>query len=118
MQETLLKTRYFERGLPSSLWKVNFIFFIRTHSLLTYKIMKNKRGLELVFFMLQNKFKKVSFINVVLPDQVWWCNIKHFLSYSKITFADLCKSINELNYATHFKGCLFGEKIKNNGQKL
>ena len=28
-------------------------------------------------FRLQNKFRKIP-----LPDQVWWCNIKRFLSYS------------------------------------
>ena len=47
MQETLLKMRYFERGLSKSLKKVNFVFFL-TQSLLMVKVMKNKRDLEQV----------------------------------------------------------------------
>ena len=33
-------------------------------------------------FRLRNKFIS-SFISYVLSDQIWWCNIKRFLSYSK-----------------------------------
>ena len=40
----------------------------------------NKRGLELVT-MLQGQ--KKSFISYALSEQLWWCNIKRFLSYSK-----------------------------------
>ena len=32
-------------------------------------------------FSLQSKFRKI--ISYVLSEQVWWCNIKWFLSYSK-----------------------------------
>ena len=39
--------RYFERGFSKSL-KSELYFFFRTHSLLTYKVIRNKRGLELV----------------------------------------------------------------------
>ena len=41
------KVRYFERVLSKSLKKSNFIFF-RTQSFLIDKIIKNKRGLELI----------------------------------------------------------------------
>ena len=47
MQEVLLKIRYFERGLSKRLKKDNYFLF-RTQSLLMDKIIKNKRGLELV----------------------------------------------------------------------
>ena len=49
------------------------------------QIVKNKRGLELVISR-SSGYKKCqnnSSISYVLSDQVWWCNIKHFLSYSK-----------------------------------
>ena len=49
------------------------------------KIIKNKRGLELGPVALQatKQVQKNSFISYVLSDQVWWCNIKWFFSYSK-----------------------------------
>ena len=34
-------------------------------------------------FRSQNKFRKNFFIHYILSDQVWWCNVKQFLSYSK-----------------------------------
>ena len=45
MQEITLKNKYFD-GLSNSVEKVNFIFW--TQSLLMNKLMKNKRGMELV----------------------------------------------------------------------
>ena len=46
MQEFLLKIKYFERGLSKSLIKL--YFFFQTQSLLMDKVIKSKRGLELV----------------------------------------------------------------------
>ena len=40
--------RYFEIGLSNSLEKVNFYFFFGTQSLLMHKVIKTKRGPELV----------------------------------------------------------------------
>ena len=34
-------------------------------------------------FKLQNKFKNIPLL-VILSGQVWWCNVKPFLGYSKI----------------------------------
>ena len=60
-------------------------FFFWTQSLLMVKVIKNKRGLELV--TCHSSDYKISsqnlFISYILSDQVWWCNIKRFLSYSK-----------------------------------
>ena len=39
--------------------------------------------IEESFFKLQKKVQKNSFIGYILSDQVWWCNLKQFLSYSK-----------------------------------
>ena len=37
-----------------------------------------------MLFRLQNKFRKIPLlISYILSDQVWWCNIKQCLSYSK-----------------------------------
>ena len=54
------------------------------------KVIENKRGLEIVTIALKvtKQVQKHSFISYVLSDQVWWCNIKWFLSYSK---NDICK---------------------------
>ena len=45
------------------------------------KIIKNKRPGTSVQSLF--RFQKNSFISYILSDQVWWCNIKCFLSYSK-----------------------------------
>ena len=58
------------------------------------KIIRNKRVLELVtslLFRLWNKFRNIPQLVMyyltkfddVLSDQIWWCNIKQFLSYYK-----------------------------------
>ena len=47
----------------------------------------------------QSKFRKISLLVMYyLTDQIWWCNIKRFLSYSK-AFANFCKLIHDVvNY--------------------
>ena len=57
-------------------------------TLLKDKTIKNKRGLELLTgrsscYKTTKQVQKHSFISNVLSDQVWWCNIKQFVSYSK-----------------------------------
>ena len=53
------------------------------------KIIKNKRGMKLVTCHSSGyktsfvTWKKNSLISDVLPDLIWWCNIKWFLSYFK-----------------------------------
>ena len=84
MQEILLKIKYFERGLSKTPKKVNFIFFFRTQSLLINKVIKNKRRLGLATSRSSGyKVHKNVFISYVLSDQVWWCNMKRFLNYTK-----------------------------------
>ena len=41
-----------------------------------------------------------SFISYTLSDQVSCCNVKWFLNFSKITSANLCKPIHDINYFT------------------
>ena len=65
--------------------KLTFFFF-QTQSLLMDIIIKNKRGLELVTShssQVTKEVQKYSFIRYILSDQVWWCNVKQFLIYSK-----------------------------------
>ena len=50
------------------------------------KVIKNKWGLELVWpvtLQVRKQVQKNAFISNILSDQVWWYNIKRFLSYSK-----------------------------------
>ena len=49
------------------------------------KFIKNKRALELVTIPPQamKQVQKSPFNRYILSDQVWWCNVKLFLSYSK-----------------------------------
>ena len=87
------------------------------------KVIKNKRGLELVTVALQvtKQVHKNFFISYTLSDQVWWCNIKwFFLVIRKITSANLSKPIHDIiNYSPSI--CPFesgkcgkeGEKLQN-----
>ena len=58
------------------------------------KVIKNKRGLELVTNSLQvmKQVQKNSFISYILSVQVWWFNIKQFFSYSKNYFCKFMQS--------------------------
>ena len=49
------------------------------------KVVKNKRGLELgTNLSLGHETSSEKFLyHYILSDQVWWCNVKQFLSYSK-----------------------------------
>ena len=78
------------------------------------KISKNKRGLEQVTVAIQvtKQVPKNSYISYVLSDQVSWCNIKWFLSYS-----NLWKPIYDINYSTSI--CPFKlRKCGKEGKKL
>ena len=118
MQEILLKIRHFERGLSKSFKKGNYFFFW-TQSLSMDKIIKNKRGLELVTSCSSGyKTSLEKFLCYVLSDQVWWCSIKPFLSYSKnYTTANLWKWIHDvINYSTSicpFESGKYGKEEKN-----
>ena len=69
-----------------------------------------------VFLQVTEQVQKTSFISCVLSDQVWWCNIKQFLSYYKITSENLWKPIDDIKYLTciyTFESGKCGEKRKN-----
>ena len=70
MQEIILKVRYFERELPKSLKKGNLIFSFEL-SLSVDKIIKNKRGLELLISRyLGSETSSEKTLYYVLSDQV------------------------------------------------
>ena len=84
------------------------------------KVIKNKRGLELVNSH-SSGYKTSSknfFISYILSDQVWWYNKSCFWVIPKITSANLCKPIhNIINYSTSI--CPFeSQKCKKEGKKL
>ena len=58
-------------------------FFFRTQSLnvQNYQKQKGPGSSAQLLFRLRNKFKKITLL--VISDQVWWCNVKRFLSYFK-----------------------------------
>ena len=60
-------------------------FFFQPQSLLMDKVIKNKRGLDLVTSR-SSSYETSSedyFISYILSHHVWWYIIKQFLSYSK-----------------------------------
>ena len=87
------------------------IIFLSNPVSVNNKIIKNKRGLELVTLTLQvtKQIQKNSFIPsclsilyCVLPDQVWWCNIKCFLSYSKNYISNFMQANSWHHELLHF----------------
>ena len=47
-----------------------------------YQKQKGSGTSDQSLFMLQNKFRNIPLF-IMLSDQVWWCNVKQFLSYSR-----------------------------------
>ena len=70
---------FWKRIIKKSLKKLTLFFLLNPIPFNRKDYQKQKGPL---LFRLQNKFKKIIFL-VALSDQVWWCNIKQFLSYSK-----------------------------------
>ena len=89
------KNKIFWKGIIKNLWKVNFIFFSNPVPFNGKSYIKNKKGLELVTsrssgYETRHKNLFISYqisyqllVIKLLSDQVWWCNVKQFLSYSK-----------------------------------
>ena len=78
------KNKIFWKRIIKNLLKSWLYFLFQTQSLLIDKVMKNKRGLELVTSCFSGyKTSSQKFLYYILSDQVWWCNIKWFLSYCK-----------------------------------
>ena len=65
----------FERGLSKSLKKVNFLFSFEPVFFDGQCYQKQKES--------GTQVQKHFFIHYLLSDQVWWCNVKQFLSYSE-----------------------------------
>ena len=85
-------------------WKSikKLIFFFRTQSFLIDQVIKNERGLELVNSCSSGyETNSEKFLCYILSDQVWWCNVKKFLSCSKNY---ICKfmQVNSWHKLFHF----------------
>ena len=61
------------------------LFFLSNPVSFNGQLPKTKRAWNQwpVALQVMKQVQKHSFISYVLSDQVWWCNIKRFLSYSK-----------------------------------
>ena len=60
------------------------LFFISNPVLFNGQSYQKQKGLELVTNPSSgHETSSEKFLCYVLPDQVWWCNVKQFLSYSK-----------------------------------
>ena len=100
MQEILLKIRYFERGLSKS----QLCFFFQTQSLLMYKVIKNKRGLELLTSLSSgyetSSEKFLYYLYITWPSLI--CNIKQLLSYFKIYICKFMQANSWHHKLSHF----------------
>ena len=82
--QILLKTKYFERGLSKTLEKLTLSFLSNSVPINEQRYQKHKEPgtREQSLFRLRNKFRKIPLL-AIYYDQIWWCNIKQFLTYSK-----------------------------------
>ena len=107
MKKTILKTKYFERGLSklvnlifwkANLWKVNLIFPLHVTPFYEQWYEKQKRSGATYQSInaLQNISRNILFSHLLLR-QFWWFNKKWFLSFPKIqkekSFLDEIKSM-------------------------
>ena len=86
MQRIISKIRYFGRVLSKCFKKVNLIFLLNpvVFSGQDFKKQKGPGTSDQLLFRLQNNFRNILLLLMYyIPDQVWRCNIKSFLSYSK-----------------------------------
>ena len=79
------KIKIFWKRLSKSLKKVNFVFSFKPSPFSWIKLSKTKGAWYYwpVALQVAKQVKKNVFISNILSDQVWWYNIKWFLSYSK-----------------------------------
>ena len=105
------------KGIIKNLWKSK----LPSQSLLMDKIIKNKWALELVTIP-SSGYKtsaKNFFISYILSHQVWWYNMKRFLSYSKnYTFKFMQANAWHLNYSTSICPFESGKKWKGRGKNI
>ena len=101
MQEIFLKIRYFERELSKSLKKVNLFFLSNPVHFngQNYQKQKGPKTSDQSLFRLRNKFRKIP---LLLMYQVWWCNIKPILSYSKNYICKLMQADSWHHKLFHF----------------
>ena len=114
MQEILLETRYFERGLSKSL-KV----FFWTQSLLMTKLSKKRPGTsDQLLFRLQNKSRKIPLLVIYYLTKFDDIIQRGFWVIPKITSVNLCGPIHDMiNYS--FSICPFWSgKCGKEGEKL
>ena len=83
-----------------------------------YEKQKGSGNSYQALFRLQNKFRKIFLLVMYLPDQVWWCNIKRFFSYSKNHICSFTQA-NSWNYKIFYLHLSFGIwKVRKGRQKI
>ena len=115
MQKIILKKDILKGDYQKPLKKLTFFSFW-TQSHLMNKVIKNKRGQKVVTSRFSGyETRSQKFLYYVFSDQVWWCNMKRFFSYSKNY---TCKPIHDIiNYSTFI--CPFASgKWRNEQEKL
>ena len=99
MKQPLHERNFFENKI---FWKRIFnkssksqqYFFIRLQSFLMHKTFKSKRGLALMTSLSSGyeTHLKTFFFNYFLTDQIWWFNMKQFLSYPKSSICNFMQA--------------------------
>ena len=119
MQEILLKIRYFERGLSKTLKKLT-LFFLSNPVPFNGQGYQKQKWLETSdksLFMLWNKFRKIP-VFYLIPDHVWWCNIKPFFSYSKNYICKFMQANSWHHKLSHFHLSFWIQKLWKGKEKI
>ena len=103
-----------------SLKKLTLLFLLNPvpFSGQSYQKQKGPGTTDQLPFRLRNKFTKISFLVIYyISDQVWWYNIKWFLSYSKNYASKFVQSIHDIiNYSTSIFPFEYGKCGKEGGK--
>ena len=120
MQEILLKIRYFARGLSKPLKKLTLFFLLNLVPFngQSYQKQKGPGTSDQSLFRLRNKFTKISLLVMYYPTKFDGVIQNGFGVIPKITPANLCKPIHDINnYSTSI--CpLESEKCRKKEEKL
>ena len=103
MQEFCFKIRYFERGLSKSLERVTLFFLSNPVPFNGQNYQKQKRSgtSDQSLFRLRNKFRNIPLFAIYFLSKFDDVIKSSFRVIPKITFANLCKSVDyKINYST------------------
>ena len=116
MQKTILKIRYFERGLSKSLQKLT-LFFVLNPAPFNWQSYQKQKGLGTINkTSLQNKFSKIPLLVIYYLTK--FDDIRQCLSYSKNYIGKFMQANSWYHKLFHFHLCFWIWKVWKGREKI